>query len=245
MREDMAASHAYSPDGIGESFPHLVTRKTAPFEGASLFGSRFDSGCRRATSGTVETQVRFPDCPHSEFMIVQFSLRMERTFKMPSAIENARKRLAVIRAEAAEIERFLALYESFSDEHIDANVSGTMGQSEETYPQNSKTVDNTKNTALSLRHGPRPPELVRIMERLIREVGRPMTRGEIVDALNRRDVEIPAKDKSRYLGTIAWRNKHTFIHIEGRGYWVRDAKMSVPDHPYSDPTDEISDELQT
>jgi hypothetical protein len=178
-------------------------------------------------------------------MLLTFSLRTERAFKMPSAIENARKRLAAIRAEAAEIERFLELYESFSDEHVDANVSGPLGHSEETYPQNSKTVDNGKNPALSVRHGPRPTELVRIMERLIREVGRPMTRGEIVDALNRRDVEIPAKDKSRYLGTIAWRNKHTFIHIEGRGYWVRDAKMSVPDHSYSDPTDEISDELPT
>ncbi len=47
-----------------------------------------------------------------------------------------------------------------------------------------------------------------------------MSRGEIVDAFDRRDIEIPAKDKARYVGTIAWRNKGVFVNIEGRGYWL-------------------------
>ena len=36
-----------------------------------------------------------------------------------------------------------------------------------------------------------------------------------------RDVEIPATDKARYVGTIMWRNKSKFLNIEGRGYWLR------------------------
>lgn len=54
-----------------------------------------------------------------------------------------------------------------------------------------------------------------------------MSRGEIVDALERRDVEIPAQDKARYIGTLAWRNKGTFVNIEGRGYWLRDAGVPL------------------
>jgi hypothetical protein len=65
------------------------------------------------------------------------------------------------------------------------------------------------------------------MERLIRETGRPMTRGEIVSAFERRDVDIPAKDKARYLGTIAWRHKGTFVNIEGRGYWLKDSLYRI------------------
>ena len=48
-----------------------------------------------------------------------------------------------------------------------------------------------------------------------------MTRGELVEALARRDVHIPAQDKPRYIGTLIWRNKSKFVNIEGRGYWLR------------------------
>ena len=86
-----------------------------------------------------------------------------------------------------------------------------------------------------------------MMERLIREVGRPMTRGEIVDAFAKRDIEIPAKDPARYLGTIAWRNKRIFVNIEGRGYWLRDSPAGVkgipPNTPYSDPPEETDPDL--
>ncbi len=92
-----------------------------------------------------------------------------------------------------------------------------------------------------------PAERAQIVERLMREVGPPMTPGEVVEAFNRRDIEILAKDKSRYLGTIAWRNKHAFINIDGRGYWLRDALAGVPGVPpnttHFDPSEQTSDEL--
>ena len=59
------------------------------------------------------------------------------------------------------------------------------------------------------------------MERVIRERGEPLTRGQIVEALEMRDVVIPAVDKSRYIGTLAWRHKSIFVNIDGRGYWLR------------------------
>jgi hypothetical protein len=134
---------------------------------------------------------------------------------MSTPIENARKRLAALRVEAAEIERFIAMYERFDDKNVSWAQPSNVGNSEETHPQKSKPVDNLG------RDGPRPTEIAEMMERLIREVGRPMTRGEIVSAFAARDFEIPGTDKGRYLGTIAWRNKGKFVNIEGRGYWVR------------------------
>ena len=62
---------------------------------------------------------------------------------------------------------------------------------------------------------PSPKETAELMERVIREAGRPMSRGEIVDAFDRRDIEIPAKDKARYVGTIAWRQQRGFREYRG------------------------------
>ena len=59
-----------------------------------------------------------------------------------------------------------------------------------------------------------------------------MTRGEIVKAFELRDFEIPAKDKSRYLGTIAWRHKGKFVNVNGLGYWLREVPL-VTDHQAS------------
>lgn len=85
-------------------------------------------------------------------------------------------------------------------------------------------VDNLAHRSRKSRHlGPPPKEIAELMERVIRERGEPMSRGEIVEALERRDVEIPAQDKARYVGTLAWRKKGTFMNIEGRGYWLRNA----------------------
>lgn len=140
---------------------------------------------------------------------------------MAKPIENAKKRLAAIRAEAAEIEAFIAMYERFEDRSVAGFRASMGGNSGETSTVDSLAVDKFD----CRRNGPRPAEIANMMERLIREVGRPMTRGEIVRSFDARDFEIPAKDKGRYLGTIAWRNKGKFLNIEGRGYWLRDRPL--------------------
>ncbi len=157
---------------------------------------------------------------------------------MATPIENARKRLAAIRAEAAEIERFIAMYQRFEDGNVSRPDPAEIDHSRETSPQNSLAVDNGDNSGWPARTGgPRPAEIAAMMERLIREVGRPMTRGEIVKAFEARDFEIPGQDKSRYLGTIAWRNKGKFVNVNGRGYWVRGLPLmsdQQTDHLFSE-----------
>ena len=143
---------------------------------------------------------------------------------MANAIENARKRLSALRNQVAEIERFLEMYEAF-DAGTDAD-RGELRANPASAPlsgnipteSNSLVVD--KSVEKRRRRGPRPAEIVQILERVIREAGRPLTRGEIVEALEHRDVEISAEDKHRYIGTIAWRNKSIFKNIEGLGYWL-------------------------
>ncbi len=67
-----------------------------------------------------------------------------------------------------------------------------------------------------------------LVERIMRESGHPLTRGDIVEMLSARDVEMPGQDKARYVGTIMWRNKAKFVNIEGRGYWLRGQPVPPP-----------------
>ena len=51
--------------------------------------------------------------------------------------------------------------------------------------------------------------------------GRPMTRSELVTALERRGVEMVAKDRAKNLGTILWRFSNRFENLPGEGYWPK------------------------
>lgn len=170
-------------------------------------------------------------------------------------LDKALQRLAQLQREEAELRQFIAMYQqldgagALSHTQVAWRVDDKQLKGNDDNKKNNLPVDN-----LAQRHrknrppGPTPKETAALMERVIRERGEPMSRGEIVEAFDRRDVEIPAQDKARYVGTIAWRNKGTFVNIEGRGYWIRGlpfvGKRQLDPSDFSDPPEEQSDELQ-
>jgi hypothetical protein len=143
---------------------------------------------------------------------------------MSHAIENARKRLAEFKRQVSELERFIQMYEELeggtdaeqSDTHV-RHLNGALIGNIPVYnvPHSGDNVPRERR-----RKRGRPAEIVAIVERIIREAGRPLTRGEIVEALEHRDVDIPASDKQRYIGTIAWRHKSVVGNVGGLGYWL-------------------------
>lgn len=143
---------------------------------------------------------------------------------MSNAIENARKRLAEFKRHVSELERFIQMYEELEG-GTDADQSDTHAGHLNGALIGNKSVDNVPRHVDNVsrerrRKRGRPAEIVAIIERIIREAGRPLTRGEIVEALEQRDVHIPAEDKQRYIGTIAWRHKSVFGNVGGLGYWL-------------------------
>ncbi len=116
-------------------------------------------------------------------------------------------------------------------DRIDAALAGKNPNPNEKIPESVDSVDNTKRPGRK-RTG-KPDNIALVIERVIRDVGQPMQRREIVKALEARDMEIPALDKERYIGTIVWRHKGTFVNVEGRGYWLRDEPVppgrTIPD----------------
>jgi hypothetical protein len=61
-------------------------------------------------------------------------------------------------------------------------------------------------------------------KRLIIKEGRPMKRGELVQALEGQGYGFPGKDKNKVFGTNLWRSGK-FRTIEGRGYWPKDVTL--------------------
>lgn len=179
----------------------------------------------------------------------------KRDRRAMTPLDKALQRLAQLQREEAELRKFISMYQQLEGDGVhshtesgrrvdDKQLKGNDDDKEGNLPVDNYAQRNRKNRP----PGPTPKETAALMERVIRERGEPMSRGEIVQAFDRRDVEIPAQDKARYVGTIAWRNKGTFVNIEGLGYWIRGlpfvGKRPLDPSAFSDPPEEKSDELQ-
>src|SRR6056297_2560670 len=130
---------------------------------------------------------------------------------MPGAVAIAQARITALKAEIKKLEAFIETYnevlamDSPSEGLAAATADGMSGGGNVTPAQPVENGEKRLSQRKSRRaSGIRPSEIADHMERIIREVGHPMTRGEIVDAFERRDIRIPYEDKARYIGTIAW-----------------------------------------
>lgn len=71
----------------------------------------------------------------------------------------------------------------------------------------------------------RPADVADSVAEILREAGRPMTRGEIADALSGRGIVLAGKDVNKNVGTILWRHQERFVNLEKLGYWLRDLPL--------------------
>lgn len=143
---------------------------------------------------------------------------------MSTPLESALRRLAALKEEAIWLENLIRTYRELSgvgrvvENPTSARLNIDLGGN---VSLPSIPVDNSEKVPMSRRRGAKPDEIAHTVQRIIGEVGKPMTRGQLVQALERRDVQLQAADKARYIGTIVWRHKSIFVNIEGRGYWLR------------------------
>lgn len=65
-------------------------------------------------------------------------------------------------------------------------------------------------------------KLIQECRRMILDAGRPLKRSELVRLLESAGYPVDGRDKSKVLGTNMWRSGQ-FRHVEGAGYWPKDA----------------------
>ena len=134
------------------------------------------------------------------------------------AYKNAIKRRNELLSELKEVELFISLYQRF--------IGTKEGETEPLYQPSIFGDDMAKPDSVEpaphrkKRRG-NPGIIADAAERIIRESGRPMVRGEIAEALEAGGIEIPSGDKARYVGTVLWRQSDRFENLEGEGYWIK------------------------
>jgi len=129
---------------------------------------------------------------------------------MDEVIEKARKKIAELEAEIAELRTFIDVFERLSEASKESEMDSADGI--------TKPVMNLTQ----LKRRAKPAEIVSAAKDVMLEKKRPLTRTELVRLLTSRGLHIAGTDKSKNVGTIIWRSKE-FDSVEGLGYWPKDA----------------------
>lgn len=125
---------------------------------------------------------------------------------MANEIQELRERKARLMAEIELIDQYLRLHGKLFPSSSGENKSDTKSP-------HSNGADNSQ------RNDPRA--VAERANQVLRQHGRPMQRGDLVRAIEDSGLEIFSKDKNKYIGTVLWRHRDTFVNIEDRGYWIR------------------------
>lgn len=165
---------------------------------------------------------------------------------MERAFANAIRRRSELRQDLAEVEQFLALYERFKgiDDPSQPSLYPRSLPTEHVQMEDEAGTEAIqvlagveKNDGVSERRqkGLSRLELKPHIDRIIRDAGRPLTRGMLLNRLDRHGVVVGGEaDRAKNMGTIMWRLRADFVNLTGYGYWLRDEPF--PEAGY-DPND--------
>ena len=145
--------------------------------------------------------------------------------------QNALARRTALMKELADLDTFIQMYERL------AGMEPSQGVVVDGSPLPEKKVAATHKPRKRIN---RSEDIARMTRMVLLARNKPMTRGEIVDALEDRGVTLGGADKSKNIGTILWRLKDQFINLEGHGYWIRDLPYPEADYDPNDPNSEYA-----
>ena len=131
-------------------------------------------------------------------------------------LDEARARRDALMIELQELEQFVSLYTKLFAPRDNGSRASEIAA-------HTTTVGN--NVRIKRRNDPQ--QIADMAANAIILAKRPLQRGELVDLIERRGVQIYSEDKPRYIGTILWRNADRFENVEGKGYRVKRTPESM------------------
>lgn len=155
---------------------------------------------------------------------------------MDKTIANAMQRRSELQRELHEIEKFLQLYQKFSAMPLPssnvlysattvASVSNAYAPAplEQMWGEGEPKQEHGVAEASPAPHkGLGREELRPHIEAVIREAGKPLTRGVLLRKLDQRGTPVGGQaDRAKNMGTIMWRLKDHFVNLPGYGYWIK------------------------
>lgn len=140
--------------------------------------------------------------------------------------QDALKRRDALIKELKKLNDYIALHEEiFGTKEQQATLSFVKNDT-----QGEMSAGEGSGTA-TLR-GVNPPRAVigRRARVLILRKGHPMTRGELLQALENSGLKFVAADRSKSMGTTMWRLRDQFVNLDGLGYWPKDVPYPKGDY---------------
>lgn len=153
---------------------------------------------------------------------------------MDEIVEYARHRREAIQEELQRIDHFLKLYDEFAAKYasearpeptvnIQAATERVTALIEPVLPLvDPEVVPEAPARRKRASGNPKPEEVIRVARMAMLAKGHPMTRRQVLDALQTQGITINGHDPIKVIGTTLWRSKQ-FVQHEGFGYWPKDA----------------------
>src|SRR5438067_7182180 len=128
-----------------------------------------------------------------------------------------RKEIAMLQVEAREIEGALTVMRRFG-----AVLSNEAPAPRQTPSEVARIIEEGARNSAAQGFQMSQAEFEVLAAKAMNEIGRPMTRTQILDWLERNGTPLQGTDASKNAGTKLWRAKEKFINLRGSGYWFRD-----------------------
>lgn len=130
---------------------------------------------------------------------------------MDELLQRAIERREQLRSELSAVENFIRSYSPLKERNAASSENGDLFDN--AVAKRQRRAQRVKDVAAAMDQA----------EKLIIEVGRPLSRSTLLRKLEEAGHRIEGADKSKVLGTNLWRSKR-FHNLVGAGYWPK----SVP-----------------
>ena len=137
-----------------------------------------------------------------------------RMADLDEILRNLRLKRERLKADLSEVDKAITMFERAKAE-----------LSPDLFSELTPTQRETPNPSPRARNAIAPRDLALAAKDVLLAAGKPMKRGDIVQELSRRGIEIAGKDPNKNLGTILWRHQEMFVTVNALGYWVKDVPL--------------------
>lgn len=148
---------------------------------------------------------------------------------MDAAYANALQARARLRRDLEKVEEFIAMYDRFAASSPENASAETWDQKANINPVTAPGADaaqaalglNPPDSRKRVSGNPKPAEVIRAVKDLLTARGHPMTRRQLLAALDEAGLKIRGANPLKVLGTNLWRAHDDIVSLDGHGYWLK------------------------
>jgi hypothetical protein len=172
-----------------------------------------------------------------------------REVAVDSILRNALNMRQKLKTELLDIENFIRVYQHLRTIESPQQSLELESSEPEQALESANFVQPVSDSDESRVHVPESAAMARRgytkemlkphVRKLLLDAGTPLTRTQLLRALDARDIPVGGSNRPKNMGTIMWRLSDHFVNLDGFGYWPKDTPYApasyVPEPPIDGP----------